>query len=458
MSKSETYERGSVTGLHPPALAFALDYLRQVVQTRLATYFGEETTFWPVEDLPPPEFDGVETAYTQFVQKYSPSPEEHIVLLLALAPHLQPDFFDTVISAELPGAGEFSQIGGVRGKQFRGFLPTGETALFILAADDLEKRFDVQRIFGENHFFARDQILEIEPPASGEPRMSGRLALSQEYVDLFTLGKISRPRFSMEFPAQLVTTEMEWNDLVLPDRTLDQIRELEDWLEHGRRLLYEWGMKKRLKLGYRALFHGAPGTGKTLTASLLGKYTGRDVFKVDLSMVVSKFIGETEKNLANLFHTAENKDWILFFDEAEALFSKRTNVRDAHDRYANQEVAYLLQRVENYDGLVILASNLKSNIDDAFMRRFQSIVHFPTPTPVERLQIWRKAFPEAATLADDVSLEGIARKYELTGAGIMNVAQFCCLRALARDDRLIRAAVIERGIRREFSKEGKLSG
>src|SRR5690606_1665724 len=150
----------------------------------------------------------------------------------------------------------------------------------------------------------------------------------------------------------------------------------------------DWGMEKRLNPGFRVLFHGPPGTGKTLTASLLGKYTGKEVYKIDLSMVVSKFIGETEKNLANLFDKAENKDWILFFDEADALFGKRTNVRDAHDKYANQEVSFLLQRTETYAGLVILATNFKNNIDDAFARRFQSHIYFPSPAFGERLKIW----------------------------------------------------------------------
>ncbi len=444
------------TATHPPSLLHALSYLARVIRVRLALYFEQETPYERLEDLPRPAPNGVRSAYTDFLQEHDLTFEEHIVLLLALAPHLQPDFFDTVISQALPQAGDFPQIGGVRGKQFRGFLPTGETALFVLAGNDLEKRFEVQQLFAADHFFAKKQILQLKTPHEGEPRMSGKLVISQEYIDLFTIGKVAKPHLSVDFPALLIDTEMEWDDLVLPPSTLDRIYELETWVQHGHTLLFDWGMKKKLKLGYRALFHGAPGTGKTLTASLLGKYTGRDVFKVDLSMVVSKFIGETEKNLANLFNKAENKDWILFFDEADALFSKRTNVRDAHDKYANQEVAYLLQRVENYNGLVILASNFKSNIDEAFMRRFQSIVHFPIPKAVERLRIWKKAFPEAVTLADDVKLEMIARKYELTGAGIMNVVQYCCLGALDRGELTLSAADIDKGIQKERSKEGKL--
>jgi len=250
---------------------------------------------------------------------------------------------------------------------------------------------------------------------------------------------------------------MEWEDLVLNAQTLKEVNELLIWLEHGQTLLEDYDMAKRLKPGYRALFHGPPGTGKTLTAGLLGKYTGRDVYKIDLSMVVSKFIGETEKNLSNLFDRAEHKDWILFFDEADALFGKRTNVRDAHDKYANQEVSYLLQRVENFGGLVILATNFKSNIDDAFTRRFQSVIHFPVPKSAERLLLWQKALPIKMQI-NELNINQLAMKYEMTGASILNVVQYACLRTLERGTNHILEQDIREGIVREFNKEGKNPG
>jgi SpoVK/Ycf46/Vps4 family AAA+-type ATPase len=173
-------------------------------------------------------------------------------------------------------------------------------------------------------------------------------------------------------------------------------------------------------------------------------------------MVVSKFIGETEKNLANLFANAENHDWILFFDEADALFGKRTNVRDAHDKYANQEVSYLLQRVETYRGLVILASNFKDNIDEAFVRRFQSIVYFPMPKKEERLKIWANTFPIQIQFANGLDLSQIAEKYELSGANIVNVVQQVCLQSLANQDQVITTGQLTEGIGKEFAKEGKM--
>ncbi len=190
--------------------------------------------------------------------------------------------------------------------------------------------------------------------------------------------RVSLCKYIMKI-ARLLKSKLEWKDLVLPGETMKQVEELHLKIRQN-----------ALMPGYRVLFYGPPGTGKTLTASLLGKHTGRDVYRIDLSMVVSRFIGETEKNLAILFDKAENKDWILFFDEADALFGKRTSVRDAHDKYANQEVAYLLQKIENFEGLVILASNLKSNIDDAFIRRIQSRIYFPVSKYDERLKLRKK--------------------------------------------------------------------
>ncbi|WP_260607570.1 ATP-binding protein [Chitinophaga polysaccharea] len=200
---------------------------------------------------------------------------------------------------------------------------------------------------------------------------------------------------------------------------------------------------------------GPPGTGKTFTASLLGKYTGRDVYKIDLSMVVSKYIGETEKNLETLFAKAADKGWIIFFDEADALFGKRTNVRDAHDKYANQEVSYLLQRIEDFNGLVILATNMKNNIDDAFIRRFNAIIQFQVPGERERAAIWQKTFPPNVSFQDDEDIPGKVKKYEITGGNIINVVQYACLKALERKTAKVSLDDVVNGIRKEMNKEGR---
>ena len=174
----------------------------------------------------------------------------------------------------------------------------------------------------------------------------------------------------------ILDTERSWNDLVLDKETLTQVEEIKNWLKQSSPIKPGKSLKKKLKPGFRALFHGPAGTGKTSTAALIGKELNKTVYKIDLSEVVSKYIGETEKNLELVFASAKGKDWILFFDEADALFGKRTEPKDSHDRYSNHEVSYLLQRMEDYNGLAILASNMKGNIDEAFTRRFNLIVRF----------------------------------------------------------------------------------
>ncbi len=431
----------------------AIDWLQGLIRKRLSLRFGRI------------EAAGIESAafeterhpeLARLFAGYEPTYEESVVLMLALAPNLKPQCLSELIAEHLPEGGDFPEFGGVKGTNHRGILPTGETAQFILAGDDLEKRLDVQRMFGSQHWFAHKRILWLTPVPDGEPLMSGRLIMDPEIVEQLTVGTISRPRFSSEFPAEYIETDMTWDDLALHPNTLRQIHEIEHWITHNETLLQDWGMKKVLKPGYRALFYGPPGTGKTLTATLLGKHTGKDVFRIDLSRVVSKYIGETEKNLSRLFDKAENKNWILFFDEADALFGKRTDVRDAHDKYANQEVAYLLQRIESYSGLVISATNQRAHIDEAFVRRFQAIIHFPMPRPEERCRIWRHAFPKQIDIAPNIDWLQVAARHELTGASIMNVTHYCAVEALADQSQLVDLDRLEAAILREYVKEGKV--
>lgn len=431
-----------------------LTWFKEILKTRSALNANKETPYKQVEEIDPPYFNGSRSAYAAFVRTHELNFDERFILALALVPHIKPELLDAFLVKNNITQKVYTEFGGKLGKDHAGFLPTGETAMFILAGSNLSKRFYLQRLFENGHIFAKESILWLEDVNSGEPFLCGALNVSQELLDLFTTGEVRKPVFSQQFPARLLTTPMDWDDLVLPNTVRNRILEIETWLHHHDVLMNDWGMDKKLKAGYRALFYGPPGTGKTLTASLIGKKIGADVYQIDLSKVVSKYIGETEKNLSRVFDRAENKDWILFFDEAEALFGKRTSVNDAHDRYANQEVAYLLQRIEAYNGLVILASNLKSNLDDAFTRRFQTMVHFPVPKPEERMRLWKQGFPAIAAIEERIDLRDISRKYELAGGSIINIVQYCSLMALKRADQTIRLQDIIEGVRREFHKSG----
>ena len=334
-------------------------------------------------------------------------------------------------------------------------LPTGETIQFIIAGDDVDKRLQLQELFRETHFFYRQGILWLEPVKEGEPVMSGRIVLPQENIERILFGRESAPRYGLDFPAKQIITAMEWNDVVLHPRTMQQVKDISTWLNHHHRFAEDNNLKRKIKPGYRVLFYGPSGTGKTLTAALLGKEFGKDVYRIDLSQIVSKYIGETEKNLEAVFKRAESKDWILFFDEADALFGKRTSVQSSHDKYANQEVSYLLQRVEDYPGLLILASNFKNNLDEAFLRRFHSVVHFPMPNTAERHHLWKKTMPAGLQHDGSVNLLELADQFELTGASILNAVQFATLQSYARGDgKLLQSDLLE-GVKKEFLKEEK---
>jgi len=430
-----------------------LRFLEKVVNRRLEHYFQKENA----EPFTYPEFriEQDNSVLTQFLIHYKFNIEESILFFAALAPHIQPNFFDSIVQSFLPNGGDFLEIGGVKGANHRATLPTGDTALFILGGNEMYKRMQCLKYFSPDHFFAKDNILLLES-ISREPKMSGKIILQQEYVDLFTIGSISKPSFGPDFPAKLLTTKMEWEDLVIKKKTAQQIQDINVWLGCNQVFLRDWGMEKRYKPGYRALFYGPSGTGKTLTATLLGKQFNRDVYRIDLSQVMSKYIGETEKNLEKIFQKAENKNWILFFDEADALFGKRSLVQNAHDKYANQEVSYLLQRVEDFPGLVILASNFKSNMDQAFVRRFNAIIHFPMPSPSERQKIWETSIPSKANLDRNVCLSDFAAKFELSGSAITSVIHYASLQSIYKESNILCREDLLEGIKREYEKEERV--
>jgi hypothetical protein len=429
----------------------ALNFLYQIIDNRLQFFFSkkmQDNTLFPKLDV---IADG--SPLYKLLAEHQLSAEEFVILLLALAPHIQPNFIDNVVQQYLPQGGDFPEMGGVKGSNHRGTLPTGETAQFILAGDDLSRRLHIQSLLNGRSILKKENIAWLHQVKEGEPVMSGRIIISNEWLHWLLTGEELPPAFNTDFPARKIATAMSWNDLVLNNYTHIQLNDVLIWLQHNTGIMGDEILGRKVKPGYRVLFYGPPGTGKTLTATLLGKQFEKDVYRIDLSQIVSKYIGETEKNLEKVFAKAAHKDWILFFDEADALFGKRTNVQNSHDRYANQEVSYLLQRVEDYPGLLILASNYKSNMDDAFLRRFQTIIHFPAPNAGERLTLWQKTLPASLKAEPVINLREIADKYELTGAAILNIIHYASLQAISKNDEFIRNQDIIEGIRKEYRKE-----
>ena len=288
--------------------------------------------------------------------------------------------------------------------------------------------------------------------ADGPSRTSGARPTLADFFDAaraqasHNLGELARK----------VEARYGWEDIVLPPDQLSQLKEICQQVRHRHVVYGDWGFDRKLSLGkgLNALFAGPPGTGKTMAAEVIARELGLDLYKIDLSQVVSKYIGETEKNLDRIFREARATNAILFFDEADALFGKRSEVKDAHDRYANIEVGYLLQKMEEYDGVAILATNLRQNMDEAFVRRMHVIIEFPFPDEDDRRRIWEVTFPAETPLAEDVDFGLLAGEIKLAGGNIKNIALSAAFYA-AEDGDAVSLRHLMRAARREYQKLGR---
>lgn len=438
------------------ALANELAWLARVVEARFALYFENDSSdVQDIHELLPPDLDGDMSPFARKVREYSLGFDERLVLALAMAPHLRPAMLDNFMLRNKTLDRGFTEFGGKVGQSHGGFLPTFETAVFLIAGDDLARRLDALKLFESDGVLDRLGLSTASTPATGEPALSQLLALLPAALGDLTAGDLQKPDYSMNFPAKLTTSPLTRKDLVLTRSVSRQIDHVLNWMRSNDVLLTDFGLGRHIKPGYRCLFHGPPGTGKTLTATVIGQELGVDVYRIDLSMLVSKYIGETEKNLAAVFDQAQDKRWILFFDEADALFGRRTQTRDSNDRHANREIAYLLQRVEDFPGLVILATNLQGNLDDAFARRFQLAIYFPIPGVRERRALWTGAIGTSLTVDDSSSLDTLAERYELSGGAIINVVRYAAVEAIANKRHVLRADDLIEGIRKELGKEGR---
>lgn len=432
-----------------------MDWLRSVISQCVATYFLQEGHENQWIDIPPPDLSLIKCPYADAVKKWELNIYSRLAIALSIAPHLCPEALDIFFTKNQACDRGFTEFGGIIDKDHNGFLPTGQTLCFLVTINHPELRYEVMELLGKEGILIKEDVLILAEAGSHLPRLSGQLSLNVSWFNYFLTGEQLLTENSASFPAQKISTSMDWEDIVLDSLVIEQVNEITAWLQHSHTLMNDWGLARKLKPGYRALFYGPPGTGKTLTATLIGKKSGREVYKIDLSMIVSKYIGETEKNLSRIFDVAQHKEWILFFDEADALFGKRTTADSSNDRHANQQTAYLLQRIEDFPGMVILATNLKANMDEAFARRFQSIVHFTMPSADERYQLWKKAFSGVCTLDKQINLNTIAEEYQLAGGAIINVLRFCALSAIRRNDTIVTQQELLTGIKREFKKENR---
>ena len=255
-----------------------LTWLAQLLNARFKSYFDEKTSTVDIFSILPPDFSTSDSLYARCIYQHSLNFAERVALILSLTPYIRPQLLDVFFYKNKTFDRRFSEFGGYYNELNGDFIPTGETLLFLLAANDLETRFTLQALFDHNHLFATYHILSLISNSRDDSPLKTPLRLSEEYLALFTTGKIHQPDFNTNFPARLIETQLNWDDLVLHPGTRKQVEEIETWIRHGATLMNDWGMAAKLRPGFRSLFYGPPGTGKTMTACLLGKATGHAVY------------------------------------------------------------------------------------------------------------------------------------------------------------------------------------
>lgn len=270
-----------------------IDWFNQMLTVAIQIYFRQGCEYSSIEKVIPPDDRWLKDITNRPKITFS----ERVIIMLALMPHICPQALDIFFVQNKDFDRQYTEFGGWKGLSHGGFLPTGETASFILAGEDVEKKKTVIRMFQRDHWFYTQNILRLEGAGEGEPFLSGQLRATDEFLSHVLLDREYKPDYTIGFPAKLITTPLEWKDMVLDYHTYEALEDINTWIEYQYTILEDWGLKRILKPGFRALFYGPPGTGKTLAATLLGKKNHMDVYRVDLSMIVSKYIGETEKTL-----------------------------------------------------------------------------------------------------------------------------------------------------------------
>lgn len=426
-----------------------LDWLSTVIDRRIKSHFNGDIPF-RIAELPPPDLAESDSPWAAFLVENEVGPALRIIFALALVPHLRPQLLDVLwLRHEVTQRG-FTEFGGAAAPSGGAFLPTGQTAAFLLAGDDLAARFEVMRLIDEEALLGRGGVVRFTGIEDGGSWLFCPLAIDPDWLRRFTTGGGGEVIFAGDLPVRRLATELEWKDLILPAPVLADVEDIARWVDR------DANAPERRGRGYTALFHGPPGSGKRLAAALLGRRAGVPVLRVDLSQVLSKYVGETEKNIARLFERAARRRAFLFFEDGEGLFGRiGANPDENTAAPAPLDAGLLLAHLDQFEGLAILSTWSRDRADTALLRRLDAVIHFAPPRADERLRLWQAAVPANSRLESTIDLRRIAERHELGGAAIHRIVRQSLLRAIERGEETILGADLEDGIRKEYVKEGR---
>ena len=420
-------KRQKVADLSPQDIAFfnaELQWLSQVIKYRHIELKSGMDSVKLEEITPIPEAKGT-SPYEIIVNKLATDHTGRILLATAMAASFKPQLFEVLRNSRNPKGDLPIIVGGQFDRSKSLFYPTFQTALFLLAGNDEAAWHEYAAALSQEHPLLEEQIIyqgqqQLHLETTYQHHLQAVIEIDESYYNYFLNGQKPRLDHGKYFPAQLHESKLTRKDIVLDEEVALTLEPISDYLTALKNGFYDLESHNFNK-GFIAMFHGSPGTGKTLLAGILANEHGIDMYKVNLSEVVSKYIGETEKNLEALFNRLQGKNCMLFFDEADSLFGKRSEVNDAHDRFANQEVSYLLQRIEQFDGLCILATNFQNNLDEAFRRRIDVMVNMIRPKEEQRKMLWHQFMPKGLSFVNENLVEYLTNEYGYTGANIRNV-------------------------------------
>lgn len=415
--------------LHAQALEMELEWLATVINARLRQHFEQK----PDELLLPAPVHPPESALSSLLSESAFVQPERLVLALAIAPHLRPEILDALFVQNQNLNRGFTEFGGVKGIAHGGFIPTGETAAFLMAGTSLHKRFELMRILGPEHQFRQRNILNLAPSEKGEPALSGRLAISDEWLKRLCGGTVAKPNLSSEFPAALCTTPLGFGQLVVDAKTQEQLKFLLSWNQRNVEWMHTVGCQAQYKHGLVASLHGPAGVGKTLSATLLGKQSVADVYKVDLIRVSGGDTAQIQSGLARLFEMATARRWILLFENSDVLMENTGSATQASN------VACLRHHLKGFAGLALLESRRPLDAESAHMDPVDVVVKFEWPDYGQRLQLWQAHLPEEK-VGGYVRMEDLAQCFKFTGAQIVDVVYRASLKAAQRHDPLVYAS------------------
>ncbi|KOY86202.1 hypothetical protein AD998_08630 [bacterium 336/3] len=428
------------------ALEKELEWLITIIQAR----FKEITEDKVIKFPNPPQLiqKSYYNAFLENVPENLKTPVR-LLLILSMAKALRPSVLELLHVNNPYTQKNYANFGIIAENSF--VMPSVQTFLYLATGENIADRVFLGNFFNPDNIFLANNIIELR--GQSKDLYQKTIHISDEYFEYFTTGNSYQYQYSEDFPATLYTTEENWDDLILPERTTFYLQDIFAWMRNYNTIVQDPTFKKFTK-GMKFLLHGEPGTGKSISVALFGKDFGKPVYRIDLSQVVSKWVGETSKNIGKIFDIARNKDWILFFDEGDALFGKRTENNSANDRYGNQEIAYLLQRIEDHKGIIFMATNKLPNMDKAFVRRFNVRVPFPIPDANTRYDIWCEAFKDLEL--GNVNFEYFAAKVDNTGASIRSFARYCKIWMLEKNMKHLNHDEVAGLLQTHLEHEGKI--